>query len=76
MRPAFVIASLCLAGCALITLPARVRARHAAEFHCDRDQIDVQQIGSATFRGIGCGVEAIYVCIENACMRDSEPSRR
>ncbi len=67
------LAFLAAGGCALIAMPARVRSRHASEFRCETGDVETEQIGSQTYRATGCGKQAIYVCVENACMRDSEP---
>jgi hypothetical protein len=63
-------AFLMTAGC--VTAGGIVRARHAAEFDCQAENIDVENIAPSTFRARGCGVQAIYVCAA-ACVRNSDP---
>jgi hypothetical protein len=62
-----------------------VRSRHAAEFDCPAPSVQVSNVEGDTYRAIGCGVSAIYVCVGDGegyagsdtggtCVRDSPPT--
>jgi hypothetical protein len=73
-----VIASISVAGCFHDAAVANVRSRHAAQFHCDEDRVDVVDVNGTTFRASGCGTSMIYVCDLGkvlVCVADSSPEK-
>lgn len=62
-----------LAGCGAVR---HVQRRHATEYGCPEDSVRVTKITSSNYSAVGCGVRAIYVCVQNAgCIRNSEGTR-
>ena len=66
-----------LPACLYKHMANTVRQRHAAEFECAAESVVVDEIitaeRSGQFSADGCGVRAIYVCSELACLRNSAP---
>ena len=52
-----------LAGCMAESASSVVATRAAHDFHCDEDDIKVENIGGKTYAAKGCGRERTYDCV-------------
>lgn len=52
-----------LAGCMASTPSSVVATRAAHDFHCDEDDIKVENIGGKSYAATGCGHERTYDCV-------------
>jgi hypothetical protein len=73
---ALVIAGGALTGCGPSNVQ-RVAIRHAGEFDCEPEDVEVEELGADNFRATGCGGRGVYVCVGRAhgtrCVADSVP---
>ncbi len=81
-KPFLVLIALALGGivgaCSPMERTARTRA--ANDLRCDKDQIEVRNIGGTSYRATGCNQEATYNCIQSTsnngilCQREEQHS--